>query len=267
MIYYLEKRTQSLSAEAIHSLSPRPHIHPHLELIYLSEGSSLANADNASFLLEAGDLFLSFPNQIHFYYPQSPLKGYMLIFSSGLFSDFENIFQDQIPVNSILKADQLPADIAERLAKIVVAARSDLHFDRIAAKGNLLTLLAEILPQMQMTESIANQGTVKNLLTYCVENYTEPLTLDMVSEQLHMSKYYICHIFKERMGIGFATFINQLRIAHACNLLDKNCSITEVAYSSGFSSIRTFNRVFFKSIGTTPREYIANLQNSKSQST
>jgi AraC-like DNA-binding protein len=262
MIYYLERRTQSLSAEVIHSLSPRPHIHPHLELIYLTEGSSYANADNTSFLLEAGDLFLSFPNQIHFYHVQIPLRGYMLIFSPDLFSDFESIFQDQIPIGSVLKAPQLPSDIEKRLAKIVATAQSDLLFDSVSAKGNLLTLLADILSQMQMTESPANQGTIKNLLTYCVENYTEPLTLDMVSEQLHMSKYYICHIFKERMGIGFAMFINQLRIAHACNLLEKNCNITDVAYSSGFSSIRTFNRVFFKSMGMTPRDYIAIKQTS-----
>ena len=58
------------------------------------------------------------------------------------------------------------------------------------------------------------------------------------------------------MNIGFADFVNSLRIEHACNLLEKGSNITEIAFSSGFSSIRTFNRVFLQTLGMTPRDYI-----------
>ena len=58
------------------------------------------------------------------------------------------------------------------------------------------------------------------------------------------------------MGIGFSDFINTLRVEHACELLEKGRSITDVAFASGFSSIRSFNRLFSRNMGMTPTEFI-----------
>ncbi len=257
MLYQFEQRKSTFTASEISSLIPKPHIHPHLELIYLTQGSAVAHADTGSFLLEAGGLFLSFPNQIHFYHVCSPLQGYMMIFSPDLLSDFKKAFEKQVPVDSVLPEDRLPADTAGRIQKIVAAYQSEQPLKQVIMKGHLMALLAEILPEFPMTEATATQDTVKVLLNYCIENYTEALSLDKVSQELHLSKYYICHVFKERMGIGFADFINNLRIEHACSLLGQGSAITDVAYASGFSSIRTFNRVFAKSMGMSPRAYLA----------
>ena len=57
------------------------------------------------------------------------------------------------------------------------------------------------------------------------------------------------------MGISYKDFINSLRVEHACKLLTKDISVTEVAYASGFTTIRTFNRAFLKHVGMTPRDY------------
>ena len=261
MRYQVEKRSSAFTASPTHGLSPLPHIHSHLEMIYASNGSSITTLDNQEFVLEEGDLFLSFPNQIHFYYDQSPVNGYMVIFSPDLFKDLKEDFQNKRPARPIIKRSQLPADIAKRLAVITEKNASDSVYDRICAKGHLLALLGELIPQMNMVPVSADHESIKNLMNYCSENYTENLTLDSVSRELHLSKYYISHIFKERMNIGFTDFINSLRTEHACELLKKDVSITDVAFSSGFSSIRTFNRVFLENMGMTPRDYIKTKQN------
>ena len=43
---------------------------------------------------------------------------------------------------------------------------------------------------------------------------------------------------------------------NARKMLEKGTNITEIAFSSGFASIRTFNRAFQKHLGMTPREYM-----------
>ncbi|MBQ8813121.1 MAG: AraC family transcriptional regulator [Lachnospiraceae bacterium] len=258
MPYHIETREKPFTANHMRKLQYPPHIHPHLELIYIKSGVSIATADNKKYRLSDGDLFLTFPNQIHFYHDESPIDAYMLIFVPDLFSDLKELFQKKSPVSAVLHADQLPEDIAEQLVKIRERLNSGDTFSRISAKGYLLSLLGEILPRMPLTDATADQDSIKRLLIYCTENYTEPLSLELLSKELHLNKYYISHIFQERMHLSYKDFINNLRVEHACKLLTKDAHITEVAYASGFTTIRTFNRAFLKHMGMTPREYIKN---------
>lgn len=256
MRYKIESRHPDLTCNTVKNLSPLPHIHSHLELIYMIDGQVIANVDNKDFLIEAGDLFLSFPNQIHYYHDYASLDGIILIFSPELFKDLREIFQNKVPDSPIIKSSLISFDVHKHLMQILEKNHSDAPFGPIAAKGYLLAFLGEILPLMKMTPARSDQDNIKRLLQYCADNYTEPLTLDGISRQLHLNKYYISHVFKERMNIGFTDFVNNLRTEHACNLLEEGVNITEVAFASGFSSIRTFNRCFSQNIGMTPREYI-----------
>lgn len=256
MPYQIETRKYAFTASHIHRLLPMPHIHSHLEIIYLKKGVSVAVLDNKKYLLEAGDLFISFPNQIHFYHVKTSVEGYMIIFTPELFRELKEVFHTKIPDYPILHRNQLPADMVSRMEKICEKLRTDSAYDKIAARGCLLTLLGEILPFMILADSPSDQDTIKNVLKYCMEKYTEPLSLELLSKELHLNKYYISHIFRERMNISYKDFINNLRVEHACILLEKGSSITDIAYVSGFSSVRTFNRAFLKYLDMTPRDYI-----------
>lgn len=256
MLYQIENRSDSMAYFNAYSLTTLPHIHPHLEFIYMQEGSSIAVVDDKKFLIETGDIFLSFPNQIHFYQPDSALYCQVLIFAPDLFSDLKECFKTQVPVSPIIKKHLLPSDTCSILEKIQKKIYSDSSFELITAKGYLMALLGNILPLMELVDAPTHHDSLKNLLAYCSENYTEPITLDSLAAALHLNKYYVSHLFKERMNMGFTDFVNNLRIEHACNLLSQDTNITDVAFSSGFSSIRTFNRVFSQNIGMTPRDYL-----------
>ncbi|MCI8801188.1 MAG: AraC family transcriptional regulator [Lachnospiraceae bacterium] len=261
MLYQIENRNIPLATGIFSKLSPIPHIHSHLELIYMEEGTCMATVDYQNFLIEKGDLFLSFPNQIHYYHDRSAVKGYLFIFSPDVCRDLKEIFQKKIPCSPIIRSSLLPLALHDHLEIIRRRNESDTYYDKIAAKGYLLALLAELLPLMNLTGSPANHDSIKNVLAYCSENYTKPLTLEQTARELHLNKYYISHIFNERIKISFVDFINGLRIEHACTLLEQGCNITEIAFSSGFSSIRTFNRVFAQSMNMAPRDYIKYKEN------
>lgn len=256
MLYQIEKKDSRLYASVGYRLGPTPHIHTHLELIYILKGASKATVDNKEYLIEAGDIFLAFPHQIHFYHDISPVKMYLLIFPIDLFKELKELFQSKVPSSPVIKSAEIHVDAEDRLRKIVKKTLSDSDFDHIAAQGYLLSLLGEILPLMTLLPNASNHDSIKSVMTYCSQNYTEPLTLDTLAKELHLSKYYISHIFKERMNMGFTDFINNLRVEHACSLLEKGGNATEVAFASGFSSIRTFNRVFAKNMGMSPRDYV-----------
>ncbi len=258
MLYQFENRDKSkpLFADYFEWLTPLPHIHPHLELIYMSKGSSIAVLDNKSFLMEQGDLFLSFPNQIHSYGDCSDVSGHLIIFTPDFFPDLKKIFQTKIPLSPIIKGNRLSSGTSKILDHIVAKNSSSLPYEKIAAKGYLLGLLGELLPLMSLRSTPEDEDSFKKILIYCSQHYAESLSLDLLSKELHLNKYYISHIFKERMDMGFVDFVNGLRVEHACNLLKKGENITDIAFSSGFPSIRTFNRVFAQTTGMTPRDYI-----------
>lgn len=256
MRYQYENRKNTFFTQKTYKLSPIPHIHPHLELIYLKQGSSIATVDGKDFLLEQGSFFLSFPNQIHFYNDQSPIQGYLFIFAPEIFKDLKEIFRSKVPASPILKIACSSSEIESKLETIYCKNNSALPLDKIIAKGYLLALLGELLSCTTLADAPADYDNVKNLLIYCSENYTEPLSLDLVSQKLHLSKYYISHIFSNKLHVSFTDFINTLRIEQSCTLLEKGANITDVALSSGFSSVRTFNRVFVQQMNMTPREYI-----------
>ena len=256
MFYHVEQQVEAIVAFTADHLTRDPHIHPDMELVFLKKGKSLASADQSTVAVEAGDLFLCFPNQIHFYNDQEPVEPLIFIFSPDLFEDLRNLFHKNIPRIPLIKKAQLPGDIGEKLDTIHRCSLSANTYERIAAKGHLMVLLAEIIPAVELVDCPTGHDCIKALMTYCLNNYTQPLTLDMLAQELHLSKFYISHILKERMGICFTDFVNTLRAEHACELLKSGSSITDAAFASGFSSIRNFNRVFAKLLHTTPRAYI-----------
>lgn len=256
MSYQIEMRKFAFTATYFKHLLPRPHIHTHLELIYLKEGKSEVVLDNKRYMLEGGDLFLAFPNQIHYYYDQTPIEGRFLIFSPEIAREFKELFQTKMPVNPVIHTDDFPMDIWDWMEKISKKIERGEGFDEIAAKGYLLAILGEMFSRMEFVNKPGDQETIKKILTYCIENYTEPLTLEGLAKELYLNKYYISHVFRERMNTSYKDFINQLRVEHACDLLKEDANITEIAYASGFSTVRTFNRAFFKYMNMTPRDYM-----------
>ena len=156
----------------------------------------------------------------------------------------------------VLKKEQLPEGIADRLAGISSLSRSESRHARLEATGQLLTFLGQVLPLFSYRKAPADYDSVKRILAYCMDHYTEPLTLDILAGELYLSKYHISHLFTRRMGISFPRFLGKLRVEHACRLLSRKLPVAQVALDAGFSSVRTFNRVFAREQGMTPREYM-----------
>ena len=104
--------------------------------------------------------------------------------------------------------------------------------------------------------SQADSLTLRSIVSFCAQNYSRELTLATLEQELHLSKYYISHLFGSKIGTGFNDYINALRVSEACRYLRRtNKSITEISALVGFGTMRTFNRAFIKQVGMSPSEY------------
>lgn len=95
-----------------------------------------------------------------------------------------------------------------------------------------------------------------NVLNYINEHFTEDLTLEDVAACSGFSKFHFTRLFKKYTNSTFYDYLIYRRIQEAEILLaEADLSITDVALSSGFTSISTFNRTFKQKKNCTPREY------------
>lgn len=98
---------------------------------------------------------------------------------------------------------------------------------------------------------------MNDIYQYTMENYTRNIKLKQIAAVAHLTIPAFCRYFKKHTRKTYITFLNEIRINNACNKIAEGnfTSISSIAYDSGFDNVTTFNRLFKKSIGTSPVKY------------
>ena len=253
-----EQKTQDISFLGRGNIQCMPHLHRELEMICMLEGEVVAYADSMRCHLEAGDVFLTFPNQIHSYESLTPESHVGFIFKPDLLPEMMETFTMGLPHSPVIKGAANEPHI-RALIDSLAKTRTREGFSHISElrRGYLLALCAELLPRMTINRlSVGDSETLRTIVSFCMRNYGENLSLSLLEEKLHLNKFYISHLFSGKLGLRFNDYINSLRISEACRyLLNSQYSITEIGSMVGFNTPRTFNRAFIRQIGISPSEY------------
>lgn len=100
---------------------------------------------------------------------------------------------------------------------------------------------------------------VSEIVQYININYSQPLTLSVLSEKFFISQYHLARIFKKATGFTFVEYLNSVRIKHAQKfLLESKWQVNRIAEECGFGSISQFGRIFKKITGVSPLHYKGN---------
>ena len=186
-----EPKTEKLDIMHQVALSPTPHFHKEIELIYVYDGAAVAVLDQKCHTLKPGDLFIAFPHQMHYYLNSTIGKYGVIILSPDLIYDLKNIFKSKTPKNCIINNES--CNIIRKILDKSIES-DDKYFNTMAC-GYLNLLFYEILPSLNLIAVKNNNNpAITNILSYCSKNFTEELDLNTISEELHLSKYYISHL-------------------------------------------------------------------------
>ncbi len=102
----------------------------------------------------------------------------------------------------------------------------------------------------------ASSHRFKRINEYILKNFNQDISLSQIAEVANMGVTSFCSFFRDQYRLTFVEYLTTVRIGHACKLLsEKNKSIIEIAYESGFNNLANFNRQFKKTKSMTPSDY------------
>ncbi len=240
------------------------HLHNAVEIVYLAEGSCEGIFENKRILLNEGDLFFAFPNRIHGYENSKKAKAFVFIIPMAPYlNTFGSVFNQKIPVSPVLHKEEL-GELG--IEKMILQAFND---GENAADGVLygysLIIIGKILSKLKL-ENSKSSGTdaLSATLIFLNENYRNPLTRKEIAKAIGYNESHVSHIFSDTLGTTLTDYIISLRINDALGMLtDTDQSVSQIAMSLGFGSIRSFNRAFKKNVDMTPSDFRLQAKNAK----
>lgn len=140
-------------------------------------------------------------------------------------------------------------------------------------RGLLLSLLFEIAriakkededePDVQLRTGV---GPIQNALKYVEEHYADPIRIEELAKECHISETHFRRLFSEYIDMTPVEYVNLVRVLRSCEALrSSNASMSTVAQNCGFSTVSTFDRNFKQVLGVTPYQWKKDPKNYESR--
>ncbi len=275
---FFESRTYNaqvpVMATLIKDLDFVAHWHTDIELLYVCSGSIGAGINSEYRILKTGDISICASNDIHYYDSEGMTSTVaLIIFRPDILNAFRYWHSNLQPCSTFIERN-LPAsenineNFPDKIRPVInsimneMDQKNDLYpqFTNLRI-FELFLMLFRNLPSyftdsMKSPDEFQTPFDIKPMqkaLKYLEEYYTQDITLDQISCEVNLSRFYFSRLFRKTTGMNFNTYLNRIRADKAEELIrDTRKSILEIAYETGFVSIRTFNRSFKAIKGITP---------------
>ncbi len=108
------------------------------------------------------------------------------------------------------------------------------------------------------TDQAVYKEEILQAIQYINRNYHRKISLAAIAKHVNLSSGYLCRLFKAEVGTSLTSYINDLRMKKAGELIKKQDTyLKEVAISVGIEDQLYFSRLFKKHYGMAPSEYKA----------
>ena len=218
-----------------------PSVRTHWLLHYVVYGFGTFERDGLKWQVKPGDIFVIPPYE-ETYYEADSKKPWRYIWIG--FTADENV------PSSLQKA-------------IVHCPRAGVVFEDMLRCGKLENgrsafLCAKIweLFSILLEEGEMSVGYIEKALHYMNAEYINGITVRQVAEMLNLNRSYFSEMFKEQMGVSPQTYLINLRLEKAAELLTVYGEAPSTAgLSVGYPDIYHFSKIFKQHFGMSPRKY------------
>ncbi|KAA3611216.1 MAG: helix-turn-helix domain-containing protein [Calditrichaeota bacterium] len=245
------------------------HFHPEYELVYIVKGEGIRYIGESIQKFKNGDLVFIGPDLAHVWInndqPVTETEAVVLQFPSDLLASFIEKPEFNL-VADLFENARYGISFPEIIARNFLEILDDL----IAEKGiKRLISLIKLLDCLSKEKNInlLNEPDFKpkrkdldkriNAVHHYVRSfYNQKISIKDAAEIANMEQSAFCRFFKENTQKTFIQFLNETRVNQACRLLlDKNLTISQIAFNCGFFNMANFYKQFKKYTGVSPALY------------
>lgn len=252
------------------------HWHQYVEIMALPYDAVVTTApivavNNDIYSLEPGDLVFAWSGELHEIRQNMNKQVVALQFPPNLITELTefmpllNSFRS-IHLVSAKMHPELSQQLHDHLKHMYELKMSGAPFNNVEILICLYELFIALGTYVHEHQSSRTQepaeasyqslSKMTHACSFISENCDQVITLDYIAEQFGFSSYYFSRLFKSATGYNFTEYLTLQRVKRAqLFLADSDMNITEIAFSSGFKSISSFNRAFRQFRGCAPRDY------------
>ncbi len=233
------------------------HRHNYYMLFILLDGVSTHIIDMEKVTLNAGDMGLIVPGQVHLAHPEQIGTGWGIAFTADFLPMISLPITLQGPVT--LPADELAA--VEQIICLMDKEYKGKKAQAVPLLQHYLSILLLILQRHTAETPSANKSLLIRYRELVATHYLEWTKPAQYAEALHISVDYLNDIVRQHSGQTASSLITERRILEAKRLLLHAAeSVKEIAWHLQFNEVSYFNRFFKQHTGYTPAAFRENIR-------
>ncbi len=244
----------------------RFHFHDYIEILLPVEGQGEICVGSQVHPLSGGWVYLLGGSVLHRTQVEGHYARYVLCIPRSTLQQFSTLQTDLTRLAIVgfrsCRLGRMQQEV-EGLFRTLSRTKTDGSYGGdLLRLGNLLSLLGRVAQPLLRAEDMAEEGAgvqiedkIDSAIRYIRENLTGKISLDDVADAVHVSRHYMCRIFKQATGYKIMDFVSQSRICMAQELLREGASVREAGEQCGFSDYCNFIRTFRRIAGVSPGRY------------
>ncbi|MBY5827763.1 helix-turn-helix domain-containing protein [Rhizobium leguminosarum] len=144
--------------------------------------------------------------------------------------------------------------------KIASELRQDDRVSGLMVEGHITTIFGHLFRRGRSARRLPTGGLAPRALRTAIDameaSLDQKLTLSQLAGDIGVSVEHLCRAFKQSTGLSPHAYLNRRRLQRASDLLrGTSMSITEIAFTCGYSSASHLSSSFRLAIGVPPKEY------------
>lgn len=232
------------------------HTHAdYFQVYYILEGSGTFLINHAPMKFESGMFFFLMPGTSHGIKSVNVKEPDTVRIAEIKFTVLDADFSDQLSKLPIVcRGTKLLEDLFYQT--VLESIQREIYYEKVVASMFTLWLYQVMRFHKNYNQNRGKPTPAALIKQYLNQHYAEEFSLDILSQATDYSKNYLCRIFCENVGMTIASYLNEVRVSHAADLLTHtDLEVAEIGRRCGYNSVHYFIKTFKKLVGIPPGAY------------